>query len=145
MFLCARGGMRNFVHIPRVWQEKFRAYGAHKTWKQPNREQIPVAHCTARRLMHKPGLCGAKRGKAFKVTTIAAPDATLKAVCSEMSRELRMGPNSRSVGTYGIATHRGGGGSGTAPQSRRAGVYKAAAKAELVRLISAFWKPETWG
>ncbi len=61
--------------IQRVWQENFRAYGARKVWKQLNREQIPVAHCTIRRLMRKLGLRGATRGKAFKVTTVADQNA----------------------------------------------------------------------
>lgn len=55
-------------HIQRVWQENFCVYGARKTWKQLNREHIRVAHCTVRRLMRKLGLCGARRGKAFKTT-----------------------------------------------------------------------------
>lgn len=38
-------------HIRRVWAENFRAYGARKTWKQLNREQIRVAKCTVQRLM----------------------------------------------------------------------------------------------
>lgn len=56
--------------IRRVWRENFCVYGARKTWRQLNREQIPVARCTIERLMGKIGLCGAVRGKAFK-TTIA--------------------------------------------------------------------------
>jgi transposase InsO family protein len=62
-------------HIRRVWQENFCAYGARKTWKQLNREQIRVARCTVQRLMRKLGLCGVRRGKAFKVTTVADVNA----------------------------------------------------------------------
>jgi transposase InsO family protein len=62
-------------HIRRVWAENFCAYGARKTWKQLNREQIRVARCTVQRLMRKLGLCGARRGKAFKVTTVADENA----------------------------------------------------------------------
>ena len=58
--------------IQRVWQENFCVYGARKTWKQLNREGLKVAHCTVRRLMHTLGLCGVRRGKAFKTTI---PDA----------------------------------------------------------------------
>ena len=54
--------------IRRVWRENFCVYGARKTWRQLNREQIPVARCTIERLMGKIGLCGAIRGKAFKTT-----------------------------------------------------------------------------
>ena len=45
-------------------------YGAKKVWKQLNREQITVAHCTVRRLMKQEGLSGARRGRQFKLTTI---------------------------------------------------------------------------
>jgi len=58
-------------HIRRVWNENFSAYGAHKTWKQLNREKIRVARCTVQRLMRKLGLCGVRRGRAFKITTLA--------------------------------------------------------------------------
>lgn len=54
--------------IRRVWRENFCVYGARKTWRQLNREAIPVARCTIERLMRKIGLCGAVRGKAFKTT-----------------------------------------------------------------------------
>ena len=50
--------------IQRVWQENFCVYGTRKTWKQLNREGLKVAHCTVRRLMHKLGLCGVRRGRA---------------------------------------------------------------------------------
>ena len=46
-------------------------YGAKKVWKQLNREDIEVAHCTVRRLMRDEGLSGVRRGRQFKVTTIA--------------------------------------------------------------------------
>jgi hypothetical protein len=55
-------------HIRRVWEDNFRVYGARKTWKQLNRESIRVAHCTVRRLMRQLGLCGVRRGRAFKTT-----------------------------------------------------------------------------
>jgi putative transposase len=61
--------------IQRVWRENFCAYGAHKTWKQLNREKIRVARCTVRRLMRQLGLCGVKRGKAFKITTLSEDGA----------------------------------------------------------------------
>ncbi len=46
-------------------------YGAKKVWKQLNREDVEVAHCTVRRLMKGEGLSGVRRGRAFKVTTIS--------------------------------------------------------------------------
>jgi putative transposase len=60
--------------IHRVWHENFCVYGAHKTWKQLNRERIRVARCTVERLMHDLGLRGAVRGKGLK-TTIADESA----------------------------------------------------------------------
>jgi putative transposase len=44
-------------------------YGADKVWAQLNREGIRVARCTVERLMGDLGLCGARRGRAYKVTT----------------------------------------------------------------------------
>jgi putative transposase len=44
-------------------------YGAKKVWKQLQRENIEVAHCTVRRIMKSEGLPGARRGRQFKVTT----------------------------------------------------------------------------
>jgi putative transposase len=46
-------------------------YGAKKVWKQLNRENVTVAHCTVRRLMKDEGLSGARRGRQFKLTTIS--------------------------------------------------------------------------
>jgi transposase InsO family protein len=45
-------------------------YGAKKIWKQLYREGITVASRTVRRLMKAEGLSGARRGRAFKVTTV---------------------------------------------------------------------------
>ena len=54
--------------IERVWNENFRAYGARKTWKQLNRENIRVARCTVERLMYRLGIRGVVRGKGYKTT-----------------------------------------------------------------------------
>jgi putative transposase len=51
------------VDIRRVWHENFSVHGARKTWRQLNREQIPVARCTVERLMRAMGLRGAIRGR----------------------------------------------------------------------------------
>ncbi len=61
--------------IQRVFDENYGVYGVRKVWIQLNREHIPVAKCTVRRLMRQMGLRGATRGKAFTVTTI--PDDLL--------------------------------------------------------------------
>ena len=56
--------------IARVWAENMDGvYGADKIWAALNREGIEVARCTVERLMRALGLSGARRGKAYKVTT----------------------------------------------------------------------------
>ena len=59
------------VEIRRVYAENLFVYGADKVWAQLNREGIRVARCTVERLMRAEGLSGARRGKAFTVTTRA--------------------------------------------------------------------------
>ena len=54
--------------VERVFDENFRVYGAHKIWKQLNREGIRVARCTVARLMRALGLRGVVRGKRSKTT-----------------------------------------------------------------------------
>ena len=56
--------------IQRVFEENFCVYGAHKLWKQLNREGYAVARCTVARLMKDLGIRGVVRGKRWK-TTIA--------------------------------------------------------------------------
>jgi putative transposase len=55
--------------IARVHKENYGVYGAHKLWKQLNREGMPVARCTVRRLMRALGLRGVRRGKKCRTTT----------------------------------------------------------------------------
>jgi putative transposase len=57
------------VEIARVYDENISVYGADKVWTQLNRGHIRVARCTVERLMRELGLSGARRGKAFVVTT----------------------------------------------------------------------------
>ena len=54
--------------IQRVWNENWQVYGAHKVWKQLNRERICVARCTVERLMRILGLRGVIRGKGVRTT-----------------------------------------------------------------------------
>lgn len=54
--------------IDRVWRENRCVYGAHKVWKQLNREDVRVARCTVERLMRDLGLQGVVRGKKHKTT-----------------------------------------------------------------------------
>ncbi len=60
--------------IRRVHRENFGVYGARKVWRQLNREGLPVARCTVRRLMRRMGLRGAVRGKTRRTTS---PTSTL--------------------------------------------------------------------
>jgi len=63
------------VEVRRVFTEHLGVYGADKVWAQLNREQIRVARCTVERLMRTAGLSGARRGKAFRVTTVPGDEA----------------------------------------------------------------------
>jgi putative transposase len=60
--------------IKRVHAENYGVYGAHKLWKQLNREGIVVARCTVARLMRELGLRGVRRGKKVR-TTVADENA----------------------------------------------------------------------
>jgi putative transposase len=64
----ARRDERLMEQIQRVWEENFQAYGAHKVWRQLQREGISVARCTVERLMRRLGLRGIVRGKPVKTT-----------------------------------------------------------------------------
>jgi putative transposase len=55
--------------VVRVFEDNLFVYGADKVWAQLNRENIGVARCTVERLMRAQGLSGARRGKAFTITT----------------------------------------------------------------------------
>jgi putative transposase len=66
----ARRDAELVVEIERVHDENLFVYGADKIWAQLNRENIRVARCTVERLMRQRGLSGARRGKAFTVTTV---------------------------------------------------------------------------
>jgi putative transposase len=57
------------VEVVRVFEENRGVYGADKVWAQLNREGIRVARCTVERLMRQLRLSGARRGRAYKVTT----------------------------------------------------------------------------
>ena len=60
------------TEIERVYDANYRVYGAHKVWRQLNREGFCVARCTVERLMRTAGLRGAVRGKRI-FTTISDP------------------------------------------------------------------------
>ncbi len=57
--------------IAKVHADNLDVYGADKVWTQLNREGERVARCTVERLMRELGLCGARRGRAYKRTTVA--------------------------------------------------------------------------
>jgi putative transposase len=58
--------------IRRVFEDNYSVYGAHKIWRQLNREGIKVARCSVRRLMRAEGIHGAVRGKKIR-TTVSDP------------------------------------------------------------------------
>jgi len=95
------------IEIQRVYDENLFVYGADKIWSQLNRENIRVARCTVERLMADMGLAGARRGKAFKITTIS--DDTLLRPADLVERQFKApGPNRLWVAdlTY-VKTHSG--------------------------------------
>jgi len=95
------------VEIRRVFEENLFVYGADKIWAQLNREDIRVARCTVERLMRELGLSGARRGKAFKITTRS--DDRLERPSDLVDRDFRApAPNRLWVAdlTY-VKTHAG--------------------------------------
>jgi transposase InsO family protein len=62
------------VDVKRVFDENLQVYGAHKVWKQMNREGIGVARCTVERLMKRLGIEGTRRGRGCRTTI---PDTDL--------------------------------------------------------------------
>ena len=57
--------------IAKVHADNLDVYGADKVWTQLNREGERVARCTVERLIRELGLCGARRGRAYRRTTVA--------------------------------------------------------------------------
>jgi transposase InsO family protein len=77
--------------IQRVWDENYRVYGAHKVWKQLNREGLKVARCTVARLMRDLRLRGVVRGKKITTTMSAGIDAR---PADRVNRDFKVnGPN----------------------------------------------------
>ena len=75
------------IEIRRVYDENLFVYGADKIWTQLNRENIRVGRGRVERLMRQEGLSGARRGKAFTVTTTC--DARLERPADLVSREFK--------------------------------------------------------
>jgi len=95
------------VEIQRVYDENLFVYGADKVWAQLNRENIVVGRGRVERLMRARGLSGARRGKAFTVTTIG--DDRLARPADLVARQFRApAPNRLWVAdlTY-VKTHSG--------------------------------------
>lgn len=59
--------------VARVHAENYGVYGAHKVWKQMNREGFRIARCTVARLMRDLGLRGVRRGKRVQTTIPGEP------------------------------------------------------------------------
>jgi putative transposase len=57
--------------IAKVYDDNFSVYGAEKIWEELLRQGVQVARCTVERLMRDLEIQGARRGKAFVVTTEA--------------------------------------------------------------------------
>lgn len=57
--------------VQKVYDDNYSVYGAHKVWEELLRQDVKVARCTVERLMRDLGIQGARRGKAFVVTTEA--------------------------------------------------------------------------
>jgi putative transposase len=75
------------VEIRRVYDENLFVYGADKIWTQLNREEITVGRGRVERLMRHEGISGARRGKAFTVTTTS--DDRLERPADLVSREFK--------------------------------------------------------
>ena len=93
--------------ITRVYEENLAVDGADKIWTQLNREGTPVARCTIERLMRELNISGARRGRAWTVTTQPGDDALRPA--DLVSRDFRApAPNRLWVAdlTY-VKTHSG--------------------------------------
>ena len=95
------------AEVVRVFEDNLFVYGADKVWAQLNREHIRVARCTVERLMRAQGLSGARRGKAFTITTTS--DDRLQRPADLVERKFRApAPNRLWVAdlTY-VKTHSG--------------------------------------
>ena len=95
------------LEIRRVYEENLFVYGADKIWAQLNREDIMVGRGRVERLMRQEGLSGARRGKAFTITTTS--DDRLERPADLVAREFKApAPNRLWVAdlTY-VKTHSG--------------------------------------
>ena len=54
--------------VARVHEDNYGVYGAHKVWRQLNRESYEVGRDRVRRLMHRLQLAGVRRGKVKRTT-----------------------------------------------------------------------------
>ena len=78
--------------VQKVHEENYSVYGAEKVWEELLRQDVPVARCTVERLMKDLGLEGARRGKAFVVTT--KPDLVAERPKDFVARNFNvLGPN----------------------------------------------------
>lgn len=57
-----------YPQIQWVWDENFQMYGFRKVWRQLNRKDIRVGHCTTGRLMNLFSLEGVRRGRRCRTT-----------------------------------------------------------------------------
>jgi transposase InsO family protein len=81
------------VHIRRVWEASYRAYGARRIWLALRRADIDVARCQVERLMAAEGLRGVQRGSKQRTTTpdltaVRPPDLVERRFVAEAPNEL---------------------------------------------------------
>ena len=87
-------------------------YGAHKIWRQLNREGVAVARCTVERLMRAIGLAGVVRGRAWTITTqspaplLIVPAIWLTASLRPRSRPSLGGRPHLRLDAHGLLLHR---------------------------------------
>ena len=79
-----------------------KVYGAHKVWKQLDREGIQVARCTVERLLRRQGWQGARRGIHVRA---AVPDAKAPCPLDRVNRQFRAyRPNQLWVSDFSYAS-----------------------------------------
>jgi transposase InsO family protein len=81
------------VHIRRVWEANYRAYGARRVWLALRRADIDVARCSVERLMAAEGIRGVQRGATRRTTTpdpaaVRPPDLVKRRFVAEAPNEL---------------------------------------------------------
>lgn len=72
------------IDVQRVFDENLPVYGAHKVWKQMNRDGAQLARCTVEHLIIRLGLEGTRRGRTCRTTI---PDTGLESPADLVQRQ----------------------------------------------------------